>query len=182
MAAAFMTAAAVSLALAWCVWRRPEATEHWVRSRMSQEGWLRIVVFFLSASAFLVGLAIPGVRDWLPIPPRALSHLKPAVAWVQIIGLMNLLFIIGLHRGEGASTWPTPAQLDSDDQPSSHLRDFVIGCLVVLLSASMLLLASVLIGVFVQDELDTDLTALVRPAMWSGFRPEQVERTNKVRG
>jgi hypothetical protein len=177
VAIAFMMAAAVSLVLAWCVWRRPETAEHWVRSHMSREGWLRILVFFLSASALLVGLAVVGVRDWLPLPPRALSHLKPAVAWVMIVALMNMLFIISLHRGEGASTWPPPAQLDSADQPSSHLGDFVIGCLVVLLSASMLLLVNVLIGVFVQDRLDTTLVALVRPAMGSGFRPEQVERT-----
>lgn len=179
MAIAFMITAAVSLALACYVWRNPEALACRIRGNLSREGWLRIVVFFFSASAFLVGLAVIGFRDWLPIPPRALSHLKPAVVWVMIVALMDMLFITGLHKVDDAGRRILPPQSDRVDRSSSFRRDFVIGCLVVLLSTSALLVVSLLIGVLVKDHLDMAAVSLIRPSIYQ-FMPEQVERTRYV--
>jgi len=181
MAGVFVLATAVSVALAWYSWRRPTTVAVWIRSHLSPDGWLPILVFFPSASVFLVGLAVVCFRNWLPLPPRAVSHLQPAVAWVMLVATLNMLSIMSLHKADDARQ-PHPAmQSDPADPSPSFLRDFITGCLVVLLCISALLLVNVLIGVFVKDQMNPAIVSLVRHTIWIGhFMPEQVERTRYI--
>jgi hypothetical protein len=176
---AFIIAAAVSLALVWYSWRNPAKVADRIRGWLSRDGWLRVLVFFSSASVLLIGLAVVCFRDWLPVPPRALSHVKPAVLWVMIVATMNMLYIIGLRKATDARRQVPALQPDRAGQPSSFLRDFIVGCLVVLLSTSVLLVVNLLIGVLVKDRLDTAAVSLIRPSIYQ-FLPEQVERTRYV--
>jgi len=77
MVAAFVVAAAVSMALAWYSWRRPALAESLIRRYLNRDGWLRLVLFFLSASAFFIALAVVSFREW-PIPIRVILRLRPA--------------------------------------------------------------------------------------------------------
>jgi hypothetical protein len=179
IAIAFIIAGAVSLALVWYSWRNPAMVADRIRSCLSRDGWLRVLVFFSSGSIFLIGLAVVCFRDWLPVPPGALSHLKPAVLWVMIVATMNILYVIGLNKADDARQRVPALQSNPVDRSSSFTRDFIIGCLVVLLSTSALLAVNLLIGVLVKDRLDTAAVSLIRPSIYQ-FLPEQVERTRYI--
>jgi len=65
----------------------------------------------------------------------------------MVVTTMNVLFLLGLHKAEDLSQ-PLPVeQAGLADPLSRFLRDFIVGCLVVVFCGSFLLVVNLLIGV-----------------------------------
>ncbi len=187
LAFVLVLAAAACLGLAGYAWRRPASAESWIRLHLSSEGWLRVFAFFTSASLFMVALAIVCYVTWTPVPSMLLLRFEPAALWLMIFTVLTMLFLgllkdpveAVLAHGEAGRN-PPATQTGPGPSASSFQREFIVGCLVILLCTSTLLVVNVLIGLAVNDHLSADLVALIRPALRSEFRPEQVERTRYV--
>ena len=155
MTGAFILAASLAFALAGYSLRVPEKVAGRIQSHLSVDGWLRIVVFFTSASAFLVGVGVVCFRDWAPVPPGLILRLQPAVVWVMIVSVLNMLCVTGLRRADDPRQLSQTFQTDPPDPSTSFLRDLIVGCLVVLLCASALLPVNLLVGVLVKDQMES---------------------------
>jgi len=187
LAVVLVLAAAACLGLAGYAWRKPASVESWIRIHLSSEGWLRVFAFFVSASLFMVALAAVCYDTWTPVPSMVMVRLEPAALWLMIVTVLTMLFLGLLKDPPDAALAqsevgrkPPATQTGPRPSASSFQREFVVGCLVVLLCTSTLLVVNVLIGLAVKDHLSADLVALMRPALRSEFRPEQVERTRYV--
>ncbi len=118
---------------AWCGigGAPPRRSAGGIRRHLGRDGWLRLLVFFTSASVFLVGLAVVGFRDWLPVPPGVVLRLQPAVVWVMIVAALNMPCVFGVQTRMNSMVTLAACQPGLPGH-GSFLRDFIVGCLVML--------------------------------------------------
>lgn len=185
MAFLLLLAAGVSAWFGYFMWRDSTKAARWIDGHLRPDGWSRTILFFVSAELFLVSLGIFQFGDWLlQVPPVIILRLQPGLGWVMAVSGLAALLVVFLPwlTGDSGPKEEAVGQLPADSGLANDARgrDFVLGCLIILLSISALTLVCAQVWVKVQDHLDPTVVALVLPSVARWIHPEQVERTRYI--